>query len=212
MTGSIDVPEDQPPLQPEDLGDDPMVRFREWLEAAKAAGLDQPEAMALATADPERGPAVRMVLLRGVDDAGFVFYTNRQSAKGADLAVLPRAALVFHWTRPIHRQVRIEGGVELLDGAASEAYFSQRPSGARISAWASPQSRPVADRAELDRRWLEVRAQYPDDDEIPLPPFWGGYRVAAETIEFWQGRRDRFHDRIRFRRTEAGWDRQRLAP
>jgi pyridoxamine 5'-phosphate oxidase len=209
---SLDVPDGERPLEPEDLGNDPVAAFREWWDQARNAGLDQADAMALATTSAEQGPSVRMVLLREFDERGFVFHSNRQSRKGADLLADARAGLAFHWTRPLHRQVRAEGRMEPLETDLSEAYFQGRPAGARISAWASPQSQVVADRADLERRWQEVRARFPDYQAIPLPPFWGGYRLVPESLEFWQGRRDRLHDRIRFRRQGAGWVAERLAP
>ncbi|MGA8015834.1 MAG: pyridoxamine 5'-phosphate oxidase [Candidatus Dormiibacterota bacterium] len=207
-----DLPEGAPPLHQSDLGDDPIAAFCDWLELAGGSAPGSADAMALATADPAGTPSVRMVLLRGVDHRGFCFHTNRLSRKGAELGSRPAAALLFHWDAPIHRQVRVEGTVERLEDAASDAYFQGRPPGARISAWASPQSRVVASRAALERRWERARARFPDDRAIPRPPHWGGYRVVPHTVEFWQGRADRLHDRILFRRAGEGWVRERLAP
>lgn len=201
---------DGPGLEPGDLGGDPVAAFTAWLDAARAAGADLPEAMALATASPERGPAVRMVLLRGADESGFRFFTNRESAKAADLAALPRGALCFHWMHPRQRQVRVEGRVEPLGERESAAYFATRPPGSRVSAWASPQSRVVADRAALEALWDEARRTHGDDPQ--LPPFWGGYLLVPDRIEFWQGRLDRLHDRIDFRRDGGAWVSRRLAP
>jgi pyridoxamine 5'-phosphate oxidase len=207
-----DLPSDQPPLGAADLGSDPLAAFRGWLEAARQAGDPAADAVALATASPEGAPSVRLVLLRGLDPGGLVFFTNRQSRKGRELSARPRAALAFHWTVPVHRQVRVEGAVELLDDASSDLYYRGRPLGARISAWASPQSQVVGGRQELERLWEEARRRFPDDEAIPRPPHWGGYRVVPDSVEFWQGRQDRLHDRIRFRRAGDGWVRERLAP
>ena len=207
-----DLPEGAPPLRQSDLGSDPIEAFCVWLELATSSAAASAEAMALATAGPDGTASVRMVLLRGVDHRGFCFHTNRLSRKGAELGSRPAASLLFHWATPIHRQVRVEGRVELLEEDASEAYFQGRPPRARISAWASPQSQVVASRDELERRWDEARARFPDDGAIPRPPHWGGYRVVPRELEFWQGRQDRLHDRIRFRRVGDGWARERLAP
>jgi pyridoxamine 5'-phosphate oxidase len=197
-------------MDEEDLGADPFRAFATWFEEAVAAGVAQPEAMALATATPTGQPAVRMVLLKGHNERGFVFFTNHESRKGDELAANPRAALALYW-QPLNRQVRVEGAVEQISDAESAAYFASRPPGSRIAAWASPQSRPIADRSELEARYLEVESRF-EGAAIPLPPFWGGYRVAPESIEFWQGRENRFHDRIRYDRTADGWARTRLAP
>lgn len=151
-----------------------------------------------------------MVLLKGHDASGFTFFTNRESRKGDELAANTNAALVLHW-QPLHRQVRIEGPVERIDDAESEAYFATRALGSQIAAWASPQSRPIAGREQLDERYAEIEARFAGGD-IPLPPFWGGYRVVPDVIEFWQGRENRFHDRIRYERVAAGWTTTRLAP
>jgi len=168
--------------------------------------------MALATASAAGVPSVRMVLLRGPDDRGLTFHTHRLSRKGDEIAAVPRAAVVLHWTRPFHRQVRVEGRVEALEDEASDAYFRSRPVGGRLSAWASPQSQVVASRAELEGLWGLVRQRFPDDDAIPRPPNWGGYRLVPDIFEFWQGRRDRLHDRIRFRLLGEQWIPERLAP
>jgi pyridoxamine 5'-phosphate oxidase len=193
------------------LDPDPHVQFDRWLAEAGSGGTAMPEAMTLATATPAGAPSARMVLLKGHDGRGFAFYTNRESRKGAELAANPVAALVFHWLVPRERQVRIEGRVEELDETASLAYFVTRPIGARIAAWASPQSRPVAAREELDRRYDELAAHYVEGD-VPLPPFWGGYLVVPDAVEFWQGREHRFHDRVRFVLDGSGWRRERLGP
>jgi pyridoxamine 5'-phosphate oxidase len=210
LTERTDPESSEPGLDPADLGDEPVAALRSWLQRAVDAGVELPEAMALATSSADRGPSVRMVLLRGIDDRGLRFFTNYESAKAADLAAGPRAALLFHWHRPLHRQVRVEGGVEKLTREESAAYFATRPPGSRVSAWASPQSRVVADREELERRWQEAHAQH--DRDPTLPPFWGGYRVVPDRVEFWQSGTDRLHDRVRFRRDGDRWVRERLAP
>ena len=193
------------------LGSDPVALFRAWLEAAHAARVGLPDATTLATASAAGAPSARMVLLKGVDDAGgFVFYTNTASRKGRELAENPRAALVFHW-QPLGRQVRVEGDVERVSPADSEAYFGTRPLGSRLAAWASPQSESISSRAQLEERVAALAARHPDGD-VPLPPFWGGYRLVAHTIEFWQHGEDRLHDRFRFRREPDGWSLARIAP
>ena len=193
-----------------DLDPDPIRAFAAWFAEAVSADVAQPEGMALATATPDGRPSVRMVLLKRHDARGFTFFTNRESRKGDELAANPNAALVLHW-QPLHRQVRIEGPVERIDDAESEAYFATRAPGSQIAAWASPQSRPIAGRDELDERYAEIETRFAGGD-IPLPPFWGGYRVVPEAIEFWQGRENRFHDRIRYERVADGWTTTRLAP
>jgi pyridoxamine 5'-phosphate oxidase len=189
---------------------DPIVLFRQWLADAVAAQLPEPTAMALATASADGAPANRMVLLKGVDDRGFTFFTNYDSAKGGDLAVNPRAALVFHW-QPLGRQVRVAGGVRKVPGAESDAYFATRPPGSRYGAAASPQSQVIDSRAALEDRVAALLEAWPNND-IPRPRNWGGYRVRPETIEFWTHRDDRLHDRIRYRRRRGGWAVDRLAP
>ncbi len=189
---------------------DPIPRFRAWLDDAVTAGLPEPTAMALATASPDGVPSNRMVLLKGVDDEGFTFFTNYTSAKGQDLAANPRAALIFHW-QPLGRQVRVTGTVRKLRGADSDAYFATRPLGSRLSAWASPQSEVITRREDLEQQVAEL-AQKWSDGNVPRPPNWGGYRVRPEAIEFWTHRDDRLHDRIRYRRRRGGWAADRLAP
>ena len=189
---------------------DPIDLFREWFAAAQRSGIFLPEAMTVATATPEGAPSARMMLLKGVEAGGFVFFTNYESRKAAELAANPRAALVFHWA-VLERQVRVEGNVERLSSGESEAYFRTRPRGSRIGAWASKQSRPLPDRAELEARVREHDARFAGG-EVPLPPFWGGLRLMPERIEFWQGRLDRLHDRLRFERQAGGWRAVRLYP
>ena len=168
-----------------------------------ARGVDVPEAMALATATPDGRPSARMVLLKEADERGFAFFTNRESRKGGELAANPRAALLFHW-RPLGRQVRVEGRVEPISDEESEAYFDTRPLPSRLAAWASPQSRPLTDRAELERLYAEAAARFPGE-QVPLPPHWGGYRVVPDAYEFWQHGDDRLHDRIRYERDGDAW-------
>lgn len=192
------------------VGDDPLRLFSDWYREAREAGLYLPEAMSLATATPDGRPSVRLVLLKGHDERGFVFFTNYESRKARELADNSRAALAFHW--PIlQRQVRIEGTAEKISEEASFAYFRTRPRGSRIGAWASPQSAPIAGRDELMARVREYEARF-GGEEVPLPPYWGGYRVRPERIEFWQGRVNRLHDRFLFEREGEGWSVRRLAP
>jgi pyridoxamine 5'-phosphate oxidase len=193
-----------------DVDPDPVVQFGRWLDDASAAGLVEPSAMTLATAGADGAPSARMVLLRGVDRRGFVFYSNYESRKAAELAANPRAALVFWWGE-LRRQVRVEGPVERTSQQESAAYWRTRPPGSRLSAWASPQSRVIPGRAVLDERVAELAARHPGGD-VPLPPFWGGYRLVPEVVELWQQRSDRLHDRLRYTRTPGGWRIERLAP
>jgi pyridoxamine 5'-phosphate oxidase len=193
-----------------DVDADPVVQFGRWFEQAEQACLLEPTAMTLATATPDGRPSARMVLLRGFDERGFCFYTNYESRKGVELAANPRAALVFWWGE-LERQVRIEGPVAPTSRAESEAYFHSRPPGSQLSAAASPQSRVIQDRAVLERRVAELAADSADG-QVPLPDFWGGYRLTHEVVEFWQGRPNRLHDRLRYRRAGDGWKIERLAP
>jgi pyridoxamine 5'-phosphate oxidase len=193
-----------------DVDTDPVVQFGRWFEQAEQAGLLEPTAMTLATATPDGRPSARMVLLRGFDERGFCFYSNYESRKGVELAANPRAALVFWWGE-LERQVRIEGPVAPTSRAESEAYFHSRPPGSQLSAAASPQSRVIQDRAVLERRVAELAADSADG-QVPLPDFWGGYRLTHEVVEFWQGRPNRLHDRLRYRRAGDGWKIERLAP
>jgi pyridoxamine 5'-phosphate oxidase len=199
-----------PPLREADADRDPIAQFRAWFAEAQAARLPLPEAMALATATPDGRPSARMVLLRGLDERGFVFFTNYESRKGAEVSANPRAALVFYWFG-LDRQVRVEGRVEVVSAAESDAYFRGRPRGSRVGAWASPQSAVIPGREFLEERARAFAERYPGE-ELPRPPHWGGLRVVPEVIEFWQGQPDRLHDRLRYRREGGGWVRERLAP
>ncbi len=190
-------------------GDDPIALFRTWFADASRAGLLLPEAMTLATATPDGAPSARMVLLKSYGEDGFVFYTNYGSRKAAELDANPRAALLLHWA-VLQRQVRIEGTTARVSAEESDAYFRTRPRGSRIGAWASDQSATLDSRATLEARVRDVEARY--DDDIPLPPFWGGYRLLVERIEFWQGRANRLHDRLLYHRAQPGWRVERLYP
>ena len=192
-----------------ELDADPLRQFERWFAAAEDAGLPAPEAMALATSTPDGRPSARMVLLKSADEHGFSFFTSYESRKGRELADNPHAALLFHW-QLLGRQVRIEGRVERISGEESDAYFRTRPAASRLAAWASPQSKPLADRAELERLSAETVARHGDD--VPRPPQWGGFRLLPDAYEFWEHGDDRLHDRIRYERDATGWSRTRLAP
>jgi pyridoxamine 5'-phosphate oxidase len=188
-----------------ELDPDPLRQFERWQK--EAGGLDT---VALATATEHGAPSVRMVLLKGADERGFVFHTSYEGRKARELAANPHAALLFYWQEP-RRQVRVEGTVERVGQAESEAYFRTRPRGGQLAAWASTQSEVIASRKELDKRFLEVEAEY-EGSEVPLPPHWGGFRLAPETYEFWEHRDNRLHDRFRYRRDGENWVIERLAP
>ncbi|MGB0101012.1 MAG: pyridoxamine 5'-phosphate oxidase [Nocardioides sp.] len=191
-----------------DLAWDPIVMFEGWMRTALAAGLHDPNAMVLATVDADGAPSSRMVLLKGLSPAGFVFFTNTGSRKGMELAANPRCALLFPW-HPLERQVRVDGVATPLPAADVEAYFAVRPRGSKLGAWASHQSR-VTTREELADALAAAEARYPD--EVPVPEEWGGYVVRPHAVEFWQGRPGRMHDRLRYRREADHWVTERLAP
>jgi pyridoxamine 5'-phosphate oxidase len=196
-------------LDPASVDPDPLTQFGRWYDDALTAGVRQPDAMTLATVNAEGAPDARTVLLRGLDERGFAFYTNLASTKARQLAATPSAALVFHW-REVERQVRVTGGVTQLGEQEAVRYWDTRPRGHRVSAWASPQSE-VVDGDVLAQRLADVEGRFAGI-EPPLPPFWGGYVVALETLELWQGRTDRLHDRVRYRTVRGRWVRERLAP
>jgi pyridoxamine 5'-phosphate oxidase len=189
---------------------DPLDLFSDWFKAAEESGIFLPESVALATASPEGAPSVRMVLLKTVDARGFVFYTNYESRKAAELEANPQASLCFHWA-VLERQVRVEGRVERVSAEESTAYYASRPRGSRIGAWASKQSRPLPSRSILEDRVREFEAAHPGD-EVPLPPFWGGYLLRPHRIEFWQGKADRLHERLVFEGAPGAWGTHRLYP
>jgi pyridoxamine 5'-phosphate oxidase len=193
-----------------DLDPNPIVQFQEWFEKVIDADLHEPNAMIVSTASTDGKPSARTVLLKGYDERGFVFYTNYEGRKANEIEANPMCALLFYWGE-LERQVRIEGRASRLSGDESDAYFEGRPRGSRLGAWASEQSRPVEDRSVLEERVKALEAQY-EGREIPRPPFWGGYRVEPDTIEFWQGREKRLHDRLVYRRDDGAWRIERLQP
>jgi len=197
-------------LDESDAHPDPIAQFRRWFDEALAAGLHEPNAMTVATATPDGRPSARVVLLKGFDERGFVFYTNYEGRKGGELQTNPYCAIVFYWGE-LERQVRVEGRASRVPEEESDEYFGSRPRGSRLGAWASEQSRPVESRGALEERLRDLEAEY-EGREVPRPPFWGGYRVEPEVIEFWQGRENRLHDRLVYRRSGGSWRRERLQP
>lgn len=197
-------------LREEDVSPDPMQQFRGWFGEALSAGLHEPNAMTLATATPGGRPSARVVLLKGFDARGFVFYTNYEGRKGREIEENPRAALLFYWGE-LERQVRIEGSVSRVSEEESDAYYASRPRGSRLGALASEQSREIGGREVLEKRIEALKTEYEGRD-VPRPAFWGGYRVEPEVVEFWQGRENRLHDRIVYRRQAGGWKIGRLQP
>lgn len=198
-------------LDERSIAGDPLVQLEKWLQEAIEAELPEPTAMVLATVTPEGAPSARIVLLKGIDNGRLQFYTNIESAKGRHLASHPAVALLFYWAE-LERQVRIEGIAHLLDRETVAAYFATRPRAAQIGAWASRQSSHVESRAALEGAFARYEEQFADVASIPPPPWWGGYAVEPHVFEFWQGRENRLHDRIRFDRTTRGWQHYRLAP
>jgi pyridoxamine 5'-phosphate oxidase len=199
------------PLREQDVATDPVSQFAVWFRDAGAAGMRLPEAAALATASSEDAPSVRMVLVKAFDEHGFVFFSNYESLKGRELAINPHAALLFYWD-PLGRQVRVTGPVERTSSAESATYVRSRPRESQLSALASPQSETIDSRSALEQRVARLKQRF-GDGELPLPPNWGGFRLAMETVEFWQQREDRLHDRLRYRRgDQADWVIERLAP
>lgn len=204
--GSLDV---------DDVDRDPLRQLERWIEDAVAAGIGEPNAMTLATVDGSGRPDARIVLLRRITATSLVWFTDRRSAKGTQLAAAPHAALVFHW-QPLERQVRLRGPVEVLDDAASDEYFASRPRGSQLSAWASHQSQPTPSREAYEQQVTEVEARFDGVEDVPRPPDWGGYALTPVEVELWQGRRSRRHDRLRFLRgaegSDGGWTVARLQP
>jgi pyridoxamine 5'-phosphate oxidase len=193
-----------------ELDPDPLQQFERWFAEAREAGLAAPEAMALATATPDGRPSVRMVLMKNADERGFDFYTHYESRKGGELAANPHAALLFHW-QPLGRQVRVEGRVVRIAPAECEAYFVTRPLESRLAAWASPQSRTLESREELERLYDGAKKRF-QGEEVPLPPHWGGFRLEPDAYEFWQHGDDRLHDRVRYEREDPAWRQALLGP
>ena len=199
-------------LSPENVNSHPFQQFKDWFKVASESDILEPNAMTLATVSKEGTPSARIVLLKGIDDTGFIFYTNYESQKGKQLLENPKAAVIFYWDT-LHRQVRIEGTTEKVSKAISDAYFQKRPKGSQIGAWASPQSQLIGDRSILEKNKLDLENKYSSTDNVPRPPHWGGFRIKPQRIEFWQGRNNRLHDRIVYeKRAKESWEIFRLAP
>jgi pyridoxamine 5'-phosphate oxidase len=201
---------DRSGLRRDQLEGNPLTLYDRWVAEALEAGAHEPTAAALATVDPERRPSIRTVLLKGIDTGGIVFFTNYRSRKGRELAASPHGALLSYWPE-LERQIEAAGDVSRIPDAESDAYFATRPRGAQLGAWASDQSSVIQSRELLDRRLQEVDAEY-EGREVPRPPYWGGYRLIPTTVQVWQGRPNRLHDRFRYRRSPEGWVIERLAP
>ncbi|MFD7919061.1 pyridoxamine 5'-phosphate oxidase [Streptomyces sp. NPDC059740] len=199
-------------LLEQDLAPSPHEQFAHWFDAAVVSGLHEPNAMVVSTADATGRPSSRTVLLKGHDERGFVFFTNYRSRKGGEIEANPRVSLLFPW-HPLARQVIVNGTAVRIGRDETAAYFRSRPHGSQLGAWASDQSTPVTSRAELEHAYAELAERYPEAEQVPAPPHWGGYRVRPETVEFWQGRVNRLHDRLRYARSaDGGWTVTRLAP
>lgn len=198
-------------LEISDLSPDPIEQFDHWWQEVLAAQIPEPNGMTLATATPEGKPSARIVLLKGFDQRGFVFYSNGLSRKGQEITANPQGALVFWW-EPLERQVRIEGSLHPIDPQESDVYFHSRPKASRLGAWASAQSQVIPGRQELEDRLAALEQHYADTDRIPRPPHWGGFRLSPERVEFWQGRSSRLHDRLCYLKTPQGWSIVRLSP
>ncbi len=198
-------------LERERLNNDPLAMSKEWFQIAVDQEIYEANAMSLATVNADKQPTLRTVLLKGIDDAGFIFYSNYHSRKGRELEQNPRASILLFW-KELERQIRIEGKIEKITDQESKAYFKSRPKGSQLGAWASPQSKVITDRAELDDRLLELQDIYKDQARLPKPAHWGGYRLIPHYYEFWQGRDNRLHDRFEYKREDDGWTINRLAP
>ena len=198
-------------LQLKEVNDNPLKQFDLWMGDAIKEGIKEPNAMCLSTVDDQGFPDGRIVLLKGYDEEGYIFFTNYKSVKGLQLEINPKCSLVFLW-KEIERQVRIRGTVKKLSNEKSQAYFNTRPTASQIGAWASPQSKTISNRAYLEERFKEKKEEFSKIEKIPIPPNWGGYIVSPIEIEFWQGQRSRLHDRVKYLRCEDGWRKERLAP